>query len=115
MSNPIRIKGVLYDSLSAACRAYGVMLQTVLLRVMLQTVLLRIKRGETVEQAFTGRDRRIGSLSLRKYGPFEIDGQIYNSLVDLAYAYGLDPCTVYRRYRTGLRGRDLVRPTRRKK
>ena len=44
MSNPIRIKGVLYDSLSAACRAYG---------VMLQTVLLRIKRGETVEQAFT--------------------------------------------------------------
>ena len=37
MSNPIRIKGVLYDSLSAACRAYG---------VMLQTVLLRIKRGE---------------------------------------------------------------------
>ena len=68
MSNPIRIKGVLYDSLSAACRAYGVMLQTVLLR-----------------------------------------------LVDLAYAYGLDPCTVYRRYRTGLRGRDLVRPTRRKK
>ena len=43
MSNPIRIKGVLYDSLSAACRAYG---------VMLQTVLLRIKRGETVEQAF---------------------------------------------------------------
>ena len=99
MSNPIRIKGVLYDSLSAACRAYG---------VMLQTVLLRIKRGETVEQAFTGRDRRIGSLSLRKYGPF-------NSLVDLAYAYGLDPCTVYRRYRTGLRGRDLVRPTRRKK
>ena len=38
MSNPIRIKGVLYDSLSAACRAYG---------VMLQTVLLRIKRGET--------------------------------------------------------------------
>ena len=99
MSNPIRIKGVLYDSLSAACRAYG---------VMLQTVLLRIKRGETVEQAFT-------SLSLRKYGPFEIDGQIYNSLVDLAYAYGLDPCTVYRRYRTGLRGRDLVRPTRRKK
>ena len=40
MSNPIRIKGVLYDSLSAACRAYG---------VMLQTVLLRIKRGETVE------------------------------------------------------------------
>ena len=98
MSNPIRIKGVLYDSLSAACRAYG---------VMLQTVLLRIKRGETVEQAFTGRDRRIGSLSLRKYGPFEIDG--------LAYAYGLDPCTVYRRYRTGLRGRDLVRPTRRKK
>ena len=30
MSNPIRIKGVLYDSLSAACRAYGVMLQTVL-------------------------------------------------------------------------------------
>ena len=65
MSNPIRIKGVLYDSLSAACRAYG---------VMLQTVLLRIKRGETVEQAFTGRDRRIGSLSLRKYGPFEIDG-----------------------------------------
>ena len=85
MSNPIRIKGVLYDSLSAACRAYGVMLQTVL------------------------------SLSLRKYGPFEIDGQIYNSLVDLAYAYGLDPCTVYRRYRTGLRGRDLVRPTRRKK
>ena len=86
MSNPIRIKGVLYDSLSAACRAYG---------VMLQTVLLRIKRGETVEQAFTGRDR--------------------NSLADLAYAYGLDPCTVYRRYRTGLRGRDLVRPTRRKK
>ena len=76
MSNPIRIKGVLYDSLSAACRAYG---------VMLQTVLLRMKRGETVEQA------------------------------DLAYAYGLDPCTVYRRYRTGLRGRDLVRPTRRKK
>ena len=59
MSNPIRIKGVLYDSLSAACRAYG---------VMLQTVLLRMKRGETVEQAFTGRDRRIGSLSLRKYG-----------------------------------------------
>ena len=98
MSNPIRIKGVLYDSLSAACRAYGV-----------------IKRGETVEQAFTGRDRRIGSLSLRKYGPFEIDGKTYNSLVDLAYAYGLDPCTVYRRYRTGLRGRDLVRPTRRKK
>ena len=46
MSNPIRIKGVLYDSLSAACRAYG---------VMLQTVLLRIKRGETVDQAFTGR------------------------------------------------------------
>ena len=103
MSNPIRIKGVLYDSLSAACRAYG---------VMLQTVLLRMKRGETVEQAFTGRDRRIGSLSLRKY---EIDGQTYNGLVDLAYAYGLDPCTVYRRYRTGLRGRDLVRPTRRKK
>ena len=33
MSNPIRIKGVLYDSLSAACRAYGVMLQTVLLRI----------------------------------------------------------------------------------
>ena len=29
MSNPIRIKGVLYDSLSAACRAYGVMLQPV--------------------------------------------------------------------------------------
>ena len=84
MSNPIKIKGVLYDSLSAACRAYG---------VMLQTVLLRMKRGETVEQAFTGRDRRM----------------------DLAYAYGLDPCTVYRRYRTGLRGRDLVRPTRRKK
>ena len=77
MSNPIRIKGVLYDSLSAACRAYG---------VMLQTVLLRIKRGETVDQAFTGRDRRIGSLSLRKYGPFEIDGQTYNGLVDLAYA-----------------------------
>lgn len=106
MSNPIRIKGVLYDSLSAACRAYG---------VMLQTVLLRIKRGETVEQAFTGRDRRIGSLSLRKYGPFEIDGQTYNGLVDLAYAYGLEPCTVYRRYRTGLRGRDLVKPTGRKK
>ena len=51
MSNPIRIKGVLYDSLSAACRAYG---------VMLQTVLLRIKRGETVEQAFTGRLRLTG-------------------------------------------------------
>ena len=47
MSNPIRIKGVLYDSLSAACRAYG---------VMLQTVLLRMKRGETVEQLrSTGR------------------------------------------------------------
>ena len=106
MSNPIRINGVWYDSLSAACRAHG---------VMLQTVLLRMKRGETVEQAFTGRDRRIGSLSLRKYGPFEIDGQTYNSLVDLAYAYGLEPCTVYRRYRAGLRGRDLVRPTRRKK
>ena len=106
MSNPIRIKGVLYDSLSAACRAYG---------VMLQTVLLRMKRGETIDQALTGRDRRIGSLSLRKYGPFEIDGQIYNTLVDLAYAYNLEPCTVYRRYRAGLRGRDLVQPTGRKK
>lgn len=106
MSNPIRVKGVLYDSLSAACRAYG---------VMLQTVLLRIKRGETVEQAFTGHDRRIGSLSLRKYGPFEIDGKAYSSIVDLAYAYDLEPCTVYRRYYAGLRGRDLVRPTRRKK
>ena len=106
MSNPIRIKGVLYDSLSAACRACG---------VMLQTVLLRMKRGETIDQALTGRDRRIGSLSLRKYGPFEIDGQIYNTLVDLAYAYSLEPCTVYRRFRTGLRGRDLVRPTGRKK
>ena len=106
MSNPIRIKGVLYDSLSEACRAYG---------VMLQTVLLRMKRGETADQALTGRDRRIGSLSLRKYGPFEIDGQIYNTLVDLAYAYNLEPCTVYRRFRTGLRGRDLIRPTGRKK
>ena len=106
MSNPIRIKGVLYDSLSAACRAYG---------VMLQTVLLRMRRGETVDQALTGRDRRIGSLSLRKYGPFEIDGQIYNTLVDLAYAYSLEPCTVYRRYRAGLRDRDLVQPTGRKK
>lgn len=106
MSNPIRIKGVLYDSLSAACRAYG---------VMLQTVLLRMKRGETIDQALTGRDRRIGSLSLRKYGPFEIDGQIYNTLVDLAYAYSLEPCTVYHRYRAGLRGRDLVRSTGRKK
>ena len=106
MSNPIRINGVWYDSLSAACRACG---------VMLQTVLLRMKRGETIDQALTGRDRRIGSLSLRKYGPFEIDGQIYNTLVDLAYAYSLEPCTVYRRYRTGLRGRDLVQPTGRKK
>ena len=106
MSNPIRIKGVLYDSLSEACRAYG---------GMLQTFLLRITRGDTVDQAVTGRDRRIGSLSLRKYGPFEIDGQTYNGLVDLAYAYGLEPCTVYRRYRAGLRGRDLVRPTGRKK
>ena len=48
MSNPIRIKGVLYDSLSAACRAYG---------VMLQTVLLRIKRGETVEHRTRPPDR----------------------------------------------------------
>lgn len=106
MSKPVRVKGVLYDSMSAACRAYG---------VMMQTVLLRMKRGESIDQAFTGRDRRVGSLSLRKYGPFEIDGQIYNSLVDLAYAHDLEPCTVYRRYRAGLRGRDLIQPTARGK
>jgi hypothetical protein len=35
--------------------------------------------------------------------------------VDLAYAHDLEPCTVYRRYRAGLRGCDLVRPTGRKK
>ena len=69
MSNPIRIKGVLYDSLSAACRAYG---------VMLQTVLLRIKRGETVEQAFTGRDRRIGNAVKRwsRRSPDAIAGSV---------------------------------------
>ena len=99
---PITVEGIEYESISAACRHYGLTEG-----FWFDKVSRRIRDGWTIEQA----------LNLEPPPPKEAPnneitvcyGEAYNSHTDLAEAYGLHQVTVSKRIREGMTPEQAVR------
>ena len=71
-----------------------------------QTVRNRLKDGLSVEEALFNPKKRTGWTPAG--GTHEVEGVIYETLPDIAEAYGMNQNAVYKRYSRGKRGDDLV-------
>jgi|TARA_R110000824_G_scaffold54248_9_gene149735 hypothetical protein len=99
---PITVDGIEYESMSAACRHYGLTEG-----FWFDKVSRRIRDGWTIEQAFN-----LEPPPPREAANNEITvcyGKTYNSHTDLAEAYGLSQTTVSQRIREGMTPEQAVR------
>ena len=98
-------RGKSYSSLSKLYREFEEIIP-----VSYVTVLSRLKEGLGLEEALFNPKESTG----RKISPYEVEGVIYATLLDVARAYNLNHNTIYKRYARGKRGDDLVPPKKRK-